>query len=281
MSRLYYYFVFTYTLILPLELLSNPFTSEDKSAFAFHTDKLTNPVVANLKLTAMCSGSTKEEKMWRIFNPNEIAIEVEWWVYKTKQKGSLIASPGESFFFTKALPGPNTTIIRWKSGNKWRQTIKPGLEMFCDSEFELSNTSISENTPAGSEIGAFTFSGKKNPNYYLRFMRMGCGSDNDYFTISGNKLYTNHKFNTKKKKEFKVRVMALNIWDKKLYFKTFKLEVKDIANPPTDIIFSLTTINEFCPKGTVLGELDAICDQPKGTLAFSLVEGHGSEDNDW
>ncbi|WP_083925379.1 FG-GAP-like repeat-containing protein [Flexithrix dorotheae] len=281
MSRLYYCFVFTCTLIFPLELLSNTETLEKKSALIKDMDVVTNPVVANLKLTSMCSGSTKEEKMWRIINPNEIPIEVEWWVYKTEQKGSLIAAPGESFFFTKALSGPNTTIIRWKSGNKWKQTVKAALEMFCATEFELSNISLSESLPAGAEVGTFTFSGEENPNYYLKLMRMGCASDNDYFTISKNKLYTNHKFNAKKKKEFKVRIMALNIWDKKLYFKTFTLKVEDTANPPTDILFSINSIDEFSPKGTVLGELEGISDQPQETLNFTLVDGDGSEDNIW
>ena len=50
-------------------------------------------------------------------NPNNFPVNVNWQVYGTDQEETLEASPGDSFFFTNALSGSNTTKIRWEDEN--------------------------------------------------------------------------------------------------------------------------------------------------------------------
>ncbi len=76
-----------------------------------------NPVVENLNLTSMCSDDPETELRWRIRNPNDFDVAVAWQVYGSTQADTVLATPGDSFFFTQTEPGANTTIIRWKDEN--------------------------------------------------------------------------------------------------------------------------------------------------------------------
>ncbi len=67
--------------------------------------------IANLNLTSMCSDDPATERRWRIRNPNPFGVEVWWHVYGTSQRDTLIAPPGDSFFFTQTVGGANTTKL--------------------------------------------------------------------------------------------------------------------------------------------------------------------------
>ena len=69
----------------------------------------------DLQLYAECSDNPGVELRWRIFNPNNCSVEVDWMMHKTNQKGKLIAPPGDSFHKTKAVSGkPSVLFIYWK-----------------------------------------------------------------------------------------------------------------------------------------------------------------------
>lgn len=68
-----------------------------------------------LSVTATCSDNSALRR-WKIYNPNNCAVAIEWQLHKTQQKGSLIAPPGESYFTTASLPkGPELVNISWKN----------------------------------------------------------------------------------------------------------------------------------------------------------------------
>ena len=69
--------------------------------------------VARLNLTSMCSDEPDEQRRWRVRNPNDFEVEVRWEVYGTSQTGSYMAAPGDTFFMTDTVGGPNTTKIYW------------------------------------------------------------------------------------------------------------------------------------------------------------------------
>jgi len=68
--------------------------------------------ILDLNLTSECYDNPAERK-WRITNPNEFSVEVNWVVYGTTQTGTVTAIPGLTYLTTIAQDGPNTTIIGW------------------------------------------------------------------------------------------------------------------------------------------------------------------------
>jgi hypothetical protein len=99
---------------------------------AVKTLSWTPAYIQNLKLTSVCSDNPDSVRRWRVTNPNSFEIRVTWEVYKTDQKGYLIARPGETFFFTDALPGPNTTIISWvDEKGKTKKNTKASNDADC------------------------------------------------------------------------------------------------------------------------------------------------------
>ena len=92
------------------------------------------PLLVNgLNLTSMCSDNPDEELRWRVRNPNNFdVVEVMWQVYGTAQRDTVIAPPGDSFFFTQTNPGANTTVIRWKNEqDQTKQKIKASGKAAC------------------------------------------------------------------------------------------------------------------------------------------------------
>lgn len=91
-----------------------------------------NPVVEKLNLTSMCSDDPETELRWRIRNPNDFAVEVDWQLYGSTQAATVMAAPGDSFFFTQTESGANTTIIRWKNEEgQTKQKIKASGKAPC------------------------------------------------------------------------------------------------------------------------------------------------------
>ena len=85
-------------------------------------------VIENLNLTSVCSDDPDEELRWRIRNPNDFDVAVAWEVYGSIQTDTVVATPGDSFFFTQTEPGANTTTIRWENeeGKTKRRTKASG-----------------------------------------------------------------------------------------------------------------------------------------------------------
>lgn len=80
-----------------------------------------NPAVGRMLLTSMCSDVPEEIRVWRVRNPNPFAVSVRWVVYGTQQAGGYTAPPGDSFFTTITVEGPNTTILFWTDENGVQQ----------------------------------------------------------------------------------------------------------------------------------------------------------------
>ena len=71
------------------------------------------PQIKPLNLTSVCSDDPDRARAWRVTNPNDVAVEIQWQVSGTTQQGRLMATPGRSHFTTRTVGGANTTVIRW------------------------------------------------------------------------------------------------------------------------------------------------------------------------
>jgi len=110
--------------------------------------------VEGLTLTSMCSNNPEVFRRWRVRNPNPFEVMVNWSVYGAPQSGTLYAaSDSDTFFYTEAIDGPNTTVIKWLDENGDEQEkVKASSGEICDVD----------NSCSGGNIIAFNQGAKKN-----------------------------------------------------------------------------------------------------------------------
>ncbi|MBD3357144.1 MAG: hypothetical protein GF363_08295 [Chitinivibrionales bacterium] len=105
------------------------------------------PQLQQLRLTSMCS-TEPSLRRWRVRNPNDRNVKCEWDVVGTKQSGAIMAAPGDNFFFTKSVEGPNTTRIRWYDNeHTLHHAVKASSGAICQNEFDLHLTSMCSTDP--------------------------------------------------------------------------------------------------------------------------------------
>lgn len=97
------------------------------------TEAVCGPPVQDLLLTSVCSDTPSVSRRWRVRNPNSFPVEYSWRVYGTTQRDTLLAPPGDSFFFTQTVGGANTTIIAWQDENgQTQQDTRASGGVACD-----------------------------------------------------------------------------------------------------------------------------------------------------
>ncbi|MEM9858339.1 MAG: S8 family serine peptidase [Bacteroidota bacterium] len=111
-------------------------------------------LVENLNLTSMCSNNPDIFRRWRVRNPNPFQVMINWNVVGTTQSGIIYAAGNEdTFFFTEAIEGANTTIIKWlDQDGEERQNVKASSGEVCDVD----------NSCAGGDVIAFEQGAKRN-----------------------------------------------------------------------------------------------------------------------
>ena len=114
----------------------NDENGNQKSTVKASNNELCNPPVEKLKLTSMCSYDN-DERRWRVRNPNNFVVQATWEVYGTNHTGALTVEPGDSFFFTPNVGGPNTTKLYWndENGNP-KSTVKASNNELCNPPVE-------------------------------------------------------------------------------------------------------------------------------------------------
>lgn len=107
--------------------------------------------IKNLKLSAACSDDPSTTRRWKIYNPNVVDVEVEWFVYKTGERGNVIAPPGDSYVTTEAYNGVNTMIIIWRDDFlRFRLAAKSSRGSTCNAE----GYDIAEGRTRADDVGA-------------------------------------------------------------------------------------------------------------------------------
>ncbi len=98
-----------------------------------------------LKLTSMCSDNPDETRRWRVRNPSNSDVLIEWEVYGTSQRGTLFAPSGDSYFYTNTVPGPNTTKIYWVDNGIVKSTTKASGGAKCQPDCNVPGANLIEN----------------------------------------------------------------------------------------------------------------------------------------
>ena len=110
--------------------------------------------VFDLSLTSVCSNNPDILRRWKVTNVNPFGVEVTWEVVGTAQTSALWVDGGtETFFYTFAIPGTNTTAIKWLDENgEEQQDVQDSSGGMCDVD----------NSCTGGEVVAFEQGARKN-----------------------------------------------------------------------------------------------------------------------
>ena len=112
-----------------------------------------NPAIASLNLTSFCSNDPTYERRWRVANPNNFNVAVSWSLYGTTQQADIIAPPGDSFFFTPAQGGPNTTKLIWYNQQQQKkEKVKASSGAQCDLPVPAAPTNLALEARCISEL---------------------------------------------------------------------------------------------------------------------------------
>ena len=145
------------------------------------------------------------------------------------------------------------------------------------TDIALSNSSVAENQPAGTAVGALSSTDPDVGNTFTYSLVAGTGgTDNGSFTISGSTLQTAAAFDFETKSSYSVRLRTTDqggLW----YEEPFTINVTNVNEAPTDIALSSSSVAENQPSGSLVGVLSGT-DPDAGqsaALAFTLVPGYG------
>jgi large repetitive protein len=148
------------------------------------------------------------------------------------------------------------------------------------TDIQLSNSSIGENQPSGTDIGTLTTTDPDvGDTHTYTLENTGCGGglfpDNSSFQIgtglNSDKLQSATSFNFEVKNSYTVCVRSTD-GGALSFDKQFTISITNVNEPPTDISLSNNSIDENQPSGSLVGNLSQVGDPDSGeTYTFTLL----------
>ncbi|MBI4558543.1 MAG: FG-GAP repeat protein, partial [Candidatus Hydrogenedentes bacterium] len=147
------------------------------------------------------------------------------------------------------------------------------------TDLTLSASSVAENLPAGTNVGALSTSDPDTGNTFTYTLVSGTGStDNASFTITGNTLKTAAVFNYEVKNSYSIRLRTTDQGGL-FYEEAATITVTNVNEAPTDLSLSPSSVTENLAFGTNVGTLSTSDPDTGNTFTYTLVSGTGSTDN--
>jgi mRNA-degrading endonuclease HigB of HigAB toxin-antitoxin module len=148
-------------------------------------------------------------------------------------------------------------------------TINVNNIIEAPTDITLSANSINENAAVNTVIGTL---GVVAPTAQLATYVI-IGGDTSSFNIFGNQLRSSASFDFETKSSYSITIQATVGGEG--FNKTFTINVNNIAEPPSDILLSSSSIAENNAVNTVIGTLSAVGD----TCTYSIIGGDTSAFN--
>nr|MDQ3822838.1 cadherin domain-containing protein [Actinomycetota bacterium] len=147
------------------------------------------------------------------------------------------------------------------------------------SDIALSNSTVAENQPAGTNVGSLSATDQDAGATHTFTLVAGSGDeDNAKFQISGSTLQTAQTLDADADNSLSVRVRA-NDGAGGTFEKSLTITVTNANEAPTDIALSNSSVAENQPAGTAVGTLSATDPDSGDTHTYTLVSGTGDADN--
>src|SRR5262249_53135763 len=144
------------------------------------------------------------------------------------------------------------------------------------ADIALSNSSVAENQPVGTAVGAFSTTDPDAGDAFTYALVSGTGdADNASFAIDakGN-LMTTASFDYEDKPSYSIRARSTDAGGLSTE-KVFTVSVTDVNEAPTDIALSSSSIKENAGANAVVGTLSGTDPDAGDALTFSLPAGLG------
>ena len=148
------------------------------------------------------------------------------------------------------------------------------------TDIYLTSETIEENQPAGTLLGSLTATDLDAGESFVFTLSSGTGdTDNSSFEIRGNELFTRSMFDFETKSSYSIRLRATDT-QSEFIDEIFTISVTDINDPPTQIVLSMTSLEENISLGTEIALLSVEDQDINPTnYTYALVSGAGSDDN--
>jgi hypothetical protein len=149
------------------------------------------------------------------------------------------------------------------------------------TDIGLSNTSVLESQPPGTEVGTFSVTDPDEGDTHTYSLVAGEGAaDNDAFSIDGDTLRTTRVFTYAIQNRYHIRVQVVDS-NESTYQKPFTITVtqEKTNHPPTDINLSSTSVLEGQLEGTAVGTFSTVDPDVGDTHVYTLVNGAGDTHN--
>ncbi|MEY4178424.1 MAG: hypothetical protein RLY70_1998 [Planctomycetota bacterium] len=143
----------------------------------------------------------------------------------------------------------------------------------------LSKLAVAENAGADAVVGQFATTDPDMADTFTYTLVAGTGStDNAVFNILGNQLRAAASLDFETKSSYLVRVRTTDAGG--LFVeKSFKIQVVNVNDAPTNILLSSTQIAENAGANAVVGTFTGTDQDKSSTFTFTLVAGTGDTDN--
>jgi len=188
---------------------------------------------------------------------------------------------GQEVYF-KIFP---SNTVEDEDGQKWLGFTANNAYQFtfmtneAPTDISLDANSIAENNESGDVVANFSTTDDDLGETYTYTLVAGDGADdNGSFTIDVVELKANAVFDFEDKSNYTIRVNT-NDGNGGNFEEQFTINVSDVAEAPTDIALSNSTIDESNPTGTTVGNLSSVDEDENESFTYQLVAGTGSDDN--
>lgn len=135
------------------------------------------------------------------------------------------------------------------------------------TDIALSATSVAEDKPIGTEIGALSVTDPDSGGTYRYAIESG--PDADQFSISDSDLITNAVFDYETKTSYSIDVRVID--GAESYVKTLTIAVADINEAPTALTLSNSAIDENLQIGSTIGTLNAKDPDAGDAIDYSII----------
>ena len=156
------------------------------------------------------------------------------------------------------------------------------------NEISLSNSSVMEKQPVGTEVGSFRINGKVDSGYMFSLVGGKGGADKEKFAVNGNVLSTASTLSASTDSSLAIRVQAMKVSfvnglpEFDLLDQTFTIQVQEqpVAN---GLVLSRDSVWEGLPVGTTLTKIGSLENSAfvASSSAYSLAAGSGDDHNSW
>ncbi len=142
------------------------------------------------------------------------------------------------------------------------------------TDINLSSSSIDSNSPLGAVVGTFSTTDPDEGDSFTYMLVSG----NNAFTIVGDQLLTNSSLDFETQSSYSIRVQTTDSTNNALE-SVLIIDVNDVAESPTGINLSNSSINSNSPLGAVVGTFFTTDPDASDSFTYQLVSGAGADDN--